>query len=322
MQRWLHTKLMVVPALVILTAIPAMAQDYPTRPVTLMVGFEPGGSSDILARVLAPHLTEFLGQPIVIENRPGANGAVAAALVANASPDGHTLGIGGSSLLTNALLNPNIGYSLDDLADVAMIGSYSSVMIVPKDLPVTSVDEFQQYALDHAGEMNCGSGGIGSSPHLSCEVVRTALGVEITHITYGGMAPALNDLMANRLQVVFNPIAQTKPFIDEGEVRALAITGAERSDALPDVPTLQELGYDVELSVYTGVYAPNDTPIDVLERINEAIRYATAQPNVIDVLEAGGTIPSDMNLEEYVAYNDNQQQFWETFMEEHSISDE
>ena len=300
----------------------AVAQSYPDRPVTIMVGYAPGGSSDTIARLIAPHMSEYLGQPVVVENRPGANGAVAAGLVANSEPDGHTLGLAGLSIVMNALTKKDVGYSLDQFSNVAMLISYSSVMVVPSELPVESVAEFQEYAQENEGEVNCGSGGVGSSPHMACILVADALDVDITHITYGGMAPALNDLMAGRLQVVFNPIVQTKSFIEEGLVRALALTGAERNEALPEVPTFQELGYDIDFSVYTGMVVPADTPIEIQEQINEAIRAALSDPEVKATLENGGAATSQMTLAEYQEFTANQETFWADFVQENPLTED
>lgn len=308
--------------LAMLAIVPAgqVLADYPEKPITLVVGYPPGGPSDVMARILAPELAKKLGQPVVVENKPGANGMLAAKLVAQSAPEGYMLNISGLANVTNTLLNPNSDVKLSDVTWVALIGRNSSAMLVPPDSNLKSVDEFIAFAKANPGKLNCGSGGVGSSPHLSCELFKSVTGVEITHVSYKGMAPALTDLIGGRIQVVFNTALQSKPFVEEGKLRALAVSSPERSKALPNVATLRELNIDIGVTTWTGVTAAPGTPEPVVEKLNAAFREVLSLPGVASKMDAMGVDTQNLTVKELQAFAKSEELFWADLIKKANIS--
>ena len=246
---------------------------YPERPIKILLGFAPGGGSDLLLRTIAPALTEALGQQIVIEYLPGAGGNLAMAQLARAAADGYTLLMGTPGLATNTSLYANLTFDpLRDFAPVAMIGSVQNVVIVKSDLPVSSVAELIQYAKANPGKLNYASPGTGTSLHLAAELFKVSAGVDIVHVPYKGGAQALADVMAGQVDMMFNVLPSALPQIKAGRVKAIAVTGSNRSDTLQNVPTMIEAGLSGYNAVtWNGIVAPAATPKEIITKLNDAV---------------------------------------------------
>jgi tripartite-type tricarboxylate transporter receptor subunit TctC len=255
------------------------AQTYPSRPVRIVVGFAAGGTVDIFARLIGQWLSERLGQPYIIENRPGATGNAAAAAVVKASPDGYTLLALTSVNAINATLYDNLDFDLiHDIAPVASVASGQGVMEVNPAFPARNVPEFIAYAKANPGTINMASGGAGSSQHIYGELFKSMTGVNMVHVPYRGTAPALPDLFSGQVQVMFDPLASSIEHIRAGKLRALAVTSAVRSDLLPDIPTIGESVPGYEATGWQAVGAPKSTPGDIMDKINKEINVGLATP--------------------------------------------
>jgi tripartite-type tricarboxylate transporter receptor subunit TctC len=259
----------------------AWAQAYPSRPVRIIVGFPAGGTADITARLIGQWLSERLGQPFVIENRPGAGSNIATEAVVRAAPDGYTLLLAYTGNVINATLYDKLNYNfVGDIAPVASVNRVALVMEVNPSLPAKTVAEFIAYAKANPGKISYGSGGVGTTSHLSAELLKMMAGVDILHVPYRGAAPAVTDLIGGRVQVMFDPIASSLEYIRAGRLRPLAVTTRERSVALPDVPTVADFVPGYETSVWFGVGVAKGTPTEVIERLNKAINEALADPRM------------------------------------------
>jgi len=277
-------------------ALPAMSRvasavDYPTRPVHLVVGLPAGGPGDIVARLLGQWLSERLGRPFVIENRPGAANNIGTEIVTRAAPDGYTLLLVTNANAINATLNDNLGYNfIHDIVPVATIIRMPHVMEVNPSFPAKSVPEFIAYAKANPGKINMASGGNGAPSHVVGELFKTMTGVSIVHVPYRGSAPAITDLLGGQVQVFFDPIPGSIGYIRAGKLRALAVTTATRSDALPDIPTVGEFVPGYEASSWFGIGAPKNTPIEIVSRLNKEINAGLADPMVkARLADLGGT---------------------------------
>jgi tripartite-type tricarboxylate transporter receptor subunit TctC len=261
---------------------PARA-DYPERPITLIVPFAPGGSTDVIARIVAEALRPLLGQPVVVDNRAGAGGALGTAQIAKANPDGYTIGMGTASTLA---INPAVYKSLPfdvatDLVPVGAIAAVPNIMSVDPKVTARNMAEFVPLARIQAGRMSYGSSGNGSVSHLMGEQFKQATGADLVHVPYRGIGPALNDAVSGQIDVLFDNLPTTLPLVQAGKLRALAISGPARSPALPDVPTFAELRLDaLDWMAFFGLMAPAKTPDAVIARLNTALRSALAQPEV------------------------------------------
>ncbi len=258
---------------------PALAADYPTRPVRLLVGFAPSGAADILARLIAQWLSERLGQPVVVDNRPGAATNIATAMVAHASPDGYTL----LNVTTINSWNGSIYKDLDynfirDVAPVASMSRAGGVLEVHPSLPVKSVAEFIAYAKENPGKLNMGTGGPGSGPHMYGSLFEMMTGVELVPIHYHGTGPAVPDLLSGRLQCLFDLVTSSIGSIKDGKLRPLGVTTATRYDALPDVPPIADTVPGYEASGWQGIGAPANTPEEILDKLHGEINAALADP--------------------------------------------
>jgi len=269
----------------------ARAQAYPARPVRIIVGLATGGGTDIVARLMGQWLSERLGQPFVIENRPGANGNIATEAVANAGPDGHTLLAVSPGAAINTTLYDKLNFEfLRDIAPVAGIMRVANVMGVSLSLPVNTVPEFIAYAKANPDRINMGSAGNGSSNHLSGELFRLMTGVRMVHVPYRGAAPALTDLIGGQVQVLFAAVTSCIEHVKAGKMRALAVTTATRADALPDLPTVAEFVPGYEASNWWGIAAPRSTPSDIVATLNQEINAALADQRMkARLAELGGT---------------------------------
>jgi tripartite-type tricarboxylate transporter receptor subunit TctC len=270
----------------------AKGQPYPLRPVHLIVGFPAGGTGDILARLIGQWLTEHLGQPFIVENRPGASTNIAAELVVKSPPDGHTLLLATSVNAINATLFDNLNFNfIRDIAPVGGIFRGPLVMVVNPSLPVKTVLDFIAYAKSSSGNVNYASGGIGTPNHIVAELFKMRTGIDMLHVPYRGEAPALTDLLGGRVQVMFGNIPSSIELIRAGRLRALAVTTSTRSEALPDIPTVGEFVLGYEASSWQGIGASADTPDEIVSKLNDAINVGLADPNLkARLAELGGTI--------------------------------
>jgi tripartite-type tricarboxylate transporter receptor subunit TctC len=279
-----------------LAAVPAraFAQAYPVRPVHVVVGFAPGGGADIMARLIGQALGERLGQQIVVDNRPGAGTNISAELVVKAAPDGYTLLLVNSPAAINATLYDNLSFDfIRDIAPVASIGRVPLIMVVNPALPVKTVPEFIAYAKANPGKVNMGSGGNGAPDHMSGELFKAMAGVNLLHVPYRGVAPAITDLLGGQVQVIFGTMPAVIELIKAGRLRALAVTTAERAPSLPDVPTIAEFVPGYEASQWYGLGAPRATPAPVIERLNRETNAVIADAKMqARLAELGASVVS------------------------------
>jgi tripartite-type tricarboxylate transporter receptor subunit TctC len=270
----------------------ASALDYPTRPVRWIVPYTPGGGTDITARIMAQWLSERLGQQFFIENKPGAGNNIGTEAAIHSPPDGYTLLLVNPANAINTTLYPKLPFNfIGDTAPVAGIMRVPNVMEVNPSLPAKTVAEFIAYAKANPGKINWATSGNGTSVHLSGELFKMMTGVELTNIPYKGSAPALTDLIAGTVQVIFDNMPPSLPHIRAGKLRALAVTTATRSDALPDVPTVAETVPGYEASAFYGMSAPKDTPPEIIDKLNKEINAGLADPKVkARLAELGGML--------------------------------
>jgi len=281
-------------ALAATAALPcnASAAGYPERPINLIVPFSPGGGTDISARLLAAALGEKLASSVVVDNRPGAGGQIAADLVARSPADGYTLLFANSGMLA---INPWI-YKLHSdpataFAPVSLFSDLPFVLVVPTGLPAKNVAELVTLARAEPGKHTFASSGTGGAPHLSAEIFQQATGVDLMHVPYKGGGPAMTDLMAGRVDMLFASVLETMPYVTGGKLRALAVTGAARSPAMPDVPTIDEAGVkNAQSGSWTAVLAPAGTPPAVIDKLSQAIREIAADPAMKTKLESQGAV--------------------------------
>ncbi len=272
----------------------AWAQTYPTRPVRIVVGFAAGGAPDILARLFGQWLSDRLGQPFVIENRTGAGGNIATEAVVLAPADGHTLLLTSMGNAVNASLFERLNYNfLRDVAPVAGISREPLGMEVHPSFPAKTVSELITYAKANSGKVNYGSAGVGSSLHMAGELFKLMAGVELMHVPYRGSPPALTDLLAGQIQLMFSPLPPSVEYVRSGRLRALAVTTAARSQALPDVPAVGDFLPGYEASAWYGIGAPKSTPAEVVDKLNAEINAGLADPKLKARLSELGSISFD-----------------------------
>lgn len=259
----------------------ASAQDYPTRPVKWVVGYPPGGATDILARLIGQRLSERLGQQFIIENKPGAGNNVGTESVVNADPDGYTVLLVNPANGINASLYTKLSFNfIRDIAPVAGLARVPNVMIVPNDFPARTVAEFIAYAKANPGKVNMASSGNGTSIHLSGELFKAMTGVEMQHVPYRGSAPAITDLLSGRVQVMFDNMPSAISHIRAGTLRAVAVTTEKRSPELPDVPTVGDTVKGYEASAWFGMGAQAKTPKPIIDKLNREINAILAEPEM------------------------------------------
>jgi tripartite-type tricarboxylate transporter receptor subunit TctC len=269
----------------------AWAQTYPTWPVRIIVGFAAGGPADILARLMGQWLSERLRQPFVIENRPGGGGNIGTEAVVKAPPDGYTLLLATTANTINATLYDKLNFNfIRDIAPVAAISRYTFVMVVHPSVPTKTVPEFIAYAKANPGKINMASGGV-AALHVFGELFKMMTGVNLVHVPYRGQAPAVADLLAGQVHVMFPNIVVSIEHIRAGRLRALAVTAATRSEALPEVPTIDEFVPGYEASGWSGLGAPKATPAEIVDKLNKQINAALADPNMkARVADLGGDV--------------------------------
>jgi tripartite-type tricarboxylate transporter receptor subunit TctC len=282
----------------------AQGEAYPRGPVSLVVPFPAGGPTDAMARQLAQRLSDRLGQQVVVDNKGGAGGSIAAEAVAKAKSDGQTLFFGTTGTLAiNPSLYPKLRYDpVKDFAPVSLMATTMNVLVVNPELPARNVGELIKLAKTKPNTMTFGSAGNGSSNHLSGELFSSSAGIEITHVPYKGSAPALTDLLGGRLTMMFDTIAQQTGNVAAGKVRALAVTGSKRSPLLPDVPTVQEAGLkDFDVTIWFGVLAPAGTPAPVVERLNREIVAVMSTDEMKKRMQTDGAEARSTSPEEFAA---------------------
>ena len=283
----------------------ATAQSYPSKPIHLIVPFPPGGPTDIVGRMVGQKLSEGIGQPVVVENRPGAGGTVGSASVAKAPADGYTLLYGSTSTLAIApSLYRNLAYDpFKSFAPISLVSSGPIIVAVNSQVPANTLKEFIDLAKKQPGKLNYSSGGNGTPPHLAGELFKTIAGVDLLHIPYKGGGPAINDVAAGQVQAVFEGQVALMPHLQSGRIRALAITGAKRNPALPQVPTMAEAGlpkYDANF--WSGVVAPAGTPPETISRLNAVLVKALQSPEVRETLLRQGLEPAGNTPREFASH--------------------
>jgi len=284
----------------------ALAQNYPTKPMTMVIPFAAGGPTDVLGRIVAQRMSEVLGQQVVVENVGGAGGMTGSKRVADAAPDGYTfvLGTVGTHAQGQSLYKRPLYDAVSDFSPVALIAEIPIVLIVRKDLPVSNLAEFVAYAKANQGKMQYGSAGAGSATHLGCVLLNYLIGVDITHVPYRGTGPAMQDLQGGRIDYLCEIISTAKPQIDGGTVKAIAIMTKERSKALPNVPTALEQGIPkLEAYTWNAIFLPKDAASDVVKRLHDATLEAMKTPMVRERLEGLGAVivPEDRASSQYLA---------------------
>lgn len=299
---------------------PALAA-WPEKPIRILLGFAPGGGSDILLRTFTPALAEALGQPVVVENRPGAGANIAMQAVAQAAPDGYTLLMGTPGLATNGALYGNLGFDpIKDFAPVALVGSVQNVLIVRPSLAVNSVAELIAFARANPGKLNYASPGTGTSLHLAGELFKSSTGVRMEHVAYKGGAQALADVMSGQVDLMFNVLPSALPQIKAATVKALAVTGAQRHPSLPDRPTLIEAGVPGYTAItWNGILAPAATPRPVVARLNEALLKVLRTPEMATKFAAIGQDVLTSTSEEFAGFLRDETVKWRRTIESAGI---
>jgi len=305
--RALSPRVNVLGALLALLALPGTAatQNWPSRPLTLVVPFAAGGPSDVAGRILVQGLSDVLGQQVVVENPSGAGGTVGSLRVAKAPPDGYqfVLGNSGTHAWSQALYKKPPYDTLADFTALGLVVESPRVLITPKTLPANSLPEFIAYVKANQATVKFGSAGAGSASHVSCILLNAALGVDVMHIPYRGLGPAMQDLMAGRIDYVCDSVSTSLPQIESNSIKAIASTGARRPAVLPNVPTTREQGLDFEISTWQGLFLPKGTPEPIVRHLNEAVGAALDTPSVRERFEALGeeVAPPERRSADYFA---------------------
>ena len=314
-------KRLVLTAMAISTAIAAVsisafAQDYPAKPITVVVSYAAGGNNDLRARQLAVPVSAELGKPILTENRPGASGNIGHATLARAAPDGYTIGIGAMGpLAVNPALFPNMGFDPKDFAPVVLIERAPLVLVTKADKPYKSLKDVIAAAKAKPGSLTIGNAGSGGAHHLASKAFEQAAGIEMIDVPYKGGGPAAGALLAGEIDMMFEQTYAALPSIEAGKTRALAVTSEKRLPSLPDVPTMAELGYpQVTLSNWLGLIAPKGTPPDVVRKLNEAYNKALATPDIRDKIVGPGNEIGGGTPEAFAAFIDSENKRWTTLV--------
>lgn len=291
---------------------PSRADDYPNRPITLVVPFAPGGSTTIMARIVADQLADVLGQQVVVDNRGGAGGTLGSHLVAKSPPDGYTILLGYTgSLAIGPSLYANVGYDTrKDFAPIGMIGTAPNTLVVHPSFPVHSIAELVAYAKANPGKVNYGSAGIGTVSHVAGEYFARLAGIQLMHIPYKGTGPAMTDLLGGHIPMAFAPIPATHGATMAGQLRMIAVTGAKRSTLEPEVPAIAETLPGFEASLHYGLVAPAGTPRPIVDKLNAALRKVVNSDVVRQRLAIEGAEPLPSTPEEYAADLDQEETKW------------
>ena len=298
----------------------ALSANWPARPVRVVVPFTPGGSTDITARLVSNRLQEVWGQSVVVENKPGAGGNIAADMVAHSDPDGYTILISGPPLVTNQFLYPSLSYDpVGDFAPVTMLITQPNLMCVPNSSPAKSVQEFIAYCNDNRGKVTFASSGNGTTLHLSGELFKRLAKVEMIHIPYRGGAPAINDLIPGRVDVIFDNMPSILSHVRAGSLRGLAVTTKDRVGVVPEIPTIAETVPGFDVFSWFGFFVPARTPPDVIARINADTNAALAYPQVKSRFEDLGAVPKGSTPSELAAFLKSETDKWGPVIKEAKI---
>jgi tripartite-type tricarboxylate transporter receptor subunit TctC len=296
-------KKLLVALFTVAVALPALAQQYPMRPVRVVVGFAPGGGVDISARLLASKLSEYLGQQFIVENKPGAGTNIAAAEVVKSPPDGYTLFMNSPAVVINTALYAKPPYQLGDFTGVSIFSATTNLLVVPASFEAKTVQDLVRIAKAKPGSLNYSSAGQGTTQHLAGELFKLRTGTQIVHVPYKGSGPSMTALLASEVQMTFiNPVA-AGGHVKSGKLRALAVTDDRRTEVMPDVPTMKEAGVEgVEVSLWYGLLAPAATPKDIVEKLGAAVGRATKDPAILDALKKQGAGPVGNTPAQFNAY--------------------
>jgi len=325
MQPFTATRALYGPVIVALTLFVsgvALGQVYPTRPIHLVVPSSAGaGVTDIMARLVGRHLSARIGQQIVIDNRPGASGILGSEVVSRAAPDGYTLLIANVSLVVNPFLYPKVPYDpLTDFMPVTMVNSAPLLLVVHPSIAAKSVTELIAYAKSHTGQLNYGSGGLGSTPYLAAELFKSLSGIEVLHVPYKGGAPALSDLVGGQLSFMIENMPGTMPYVMARNLRALAITSPQRSPLAPELPTMAEAGVSgYEMSGWNGIFAVKGTPPEIVGRVHSEVAKILRAPEVRRELAALGAEPVGDTPDEFGAFLKADMARWGKIIQEKGI---
>jgi len=311
-------------AALLCVAAPANAQDYPNRPITLMVGFAPGGGVDIVARSLGAELQQRLGQPVVIENRPGANSNIAAIATARARPDGYTILVGANGMTTNMALYPNPGFDVDkDFAPVSSIGEAPPVIAAGKGFAGKTLQDLVTMAKASPDDLAYGSPGAGSSAHLMMELFQRVAGIKLRHVAYRGGQPAITDAMGGHIPLLAVNLPEVLGQVASGDIRILGVPSLKRNPLLPDAPTVAEQGFaGFEASTWWALFAPKGTPPEVVNRLSAATREAVNAPEFQQRLRSLGGVATGSTPEEMGAFIASERARWTKIIIEGKITTE
>lgn len=289
----------------------AYAQNYPARPITLVVPFAAGGSTDVTARQLASGLQKVLGQSVVVENKTGAGGNLAAAAVAKSKPDGYTFLVSTNAHTAAVALYPKLQYDLKkELIPVAQIVSLPNLLVVPNDFPAKNLKEFADYVRAKKGNLRYGTAGNGTSQHLTTGLLSRMLNGEMTHVPYRGGAPASLALMTGEVNVLFTPIIEVLPHVQGGKMRAIAVSTKERSPLLPDVPAVGEVVQGYEVQMWSGLMAPAGTPQSIIQRVHSAVQTVMKSPEITEKISKQGLRVFDLSLDKLSEFYDKEIELW------------
>lgn len=289
----------------------AVAQDYPNKPLRMIIGYAPGGIVDFVGRTVANRLSEVVGQPVVADNRPGAGGTIATQAVLNAPADGYTILAMDAAIVINPILQDKAPYQLKDLQTVSMLGAGPMMVAVHPSVPVKSIRELIDYARTNPGKLNFASAGTGTAAHLTGELFRLRTQTDMTHVAYKGAGPAMADLVAGQVQLAFASIAGALPFQRDGKLRGLATTGALRPSAVPDLPTVIEAGLPgFAAELWVAAVVPATVPAPIVAQLNAHIRKAMAHPNMRTDLAKFAVEPRDADVDQTSAYMRAEQDKW------------
>ncbi len=321
----LRRRLLMALALLAVGVGTALAQAYPSRQIRIVVPFAAGaGVLDIMARLVGQHLGASLGQQVVIDNRPGAGGIVGAEVVAKAEPDGYTLLMGNTALVVSPYLYAKLPFEpLADFVPVTLVNSAPLLLVVHPSVPVQSVKELIAYAKARPGQLNYGSGGVGSTPYLATELLKAMAGIDVVHVPYKGGAPALADLAAGQLTFMIENVPGTMPLVKSGKLRALAITSAQRSPLAPDLPTMAEAGVpDYEMVGWNGVFVAKGTPAEIVARLNSDLAKVLRLPDVKEQMATLGAEPGGDSTPAFGAFVKAESARWGRIIKERGIRPE
>lgn len=294
-------------------ATPLMAQDYPNRPITLIVPYAPGGVADLLGRSFAEYARRELGQPVVVENMPGANGNIGWNTLAQAEPDGYTIGIGASTIVMNKFLYAALPYDVDtDIVGIAPIGDSPQIYFIDANIPATTLEEFVAYAQDNPTSF--ASAGLGGVVHLAGNQMATTFGMDMAHLPYQGVGPAITDIIGGHVSAISVSIGPAQSALDGGYLRPLAVLSNERLSYLPDVPTTAELGHPMDMASWFGIMGPAGMEAGQIDLINRLVREMLKDPETLERIKGSQLRLMDMSSEDYAAFLKEQSVFWESLI--------